>query len=112
VGRVTCPEGSSLSTPATMPFLDVNFAAQDQSDGCVGILEQHVHANISGDLMGPEEGVCAALSPFHAAVTRLVFVFMSLCMGWEVDGEAECLVSVMVAVLRIDHAWWSRLSIQ
>lgn len=39
-----------------------------------------MHVNMSGDLTRPEEGVCAAVSLLHAAITRPVFVFLSLYM--------------------------------
>jgi hypothetical protein len=49
---------------------------------------------MSGDLTKPEVGGCAAVFLLHAAITRLVFVFLSLCVGWGVGGEAKCLVHV------------------
>jgi hypothetical protein len=49
-----------------------------------------VRANMSGDM----RRVCAAMFLLHAAITRLIFVFPSLCVGWEVGGEAKRLVHV------------------
>lgn len=48
----------------------------------------------SGDLTRPEEGVCAAVSLLHAAITRPILVFLSLYMGCEAGGEDERLVFV------------------
>jgi hypothetical protein len=56
----------------------------------------------SGDLTRPEEGVCAAVFLLHAAITRPIFVFLSLYMGRKAGGEKGRLVFVCSMV---DGRW-------